>query len=117
MHSAMYRSRSKDKLDDSVLRFLSSTQNDLSILHYDILGSEAHSIMLHEMGHLSSSELKKTLAALEDARKNPTKIQTEGYEDIHEALEAFVIRRAGTDAGGKMHTARSRNDQVVLDMR
>ena len=113
----MYRSRPKDKLDDHVLRFLSSMQHDQSILYYDILGSEAHSIMLHEMGHLTSDELKKILSALEDAKKNPDKIETEGFEDIHEALEVFVIKKAGMDAGGKMHTARSRNDQVVLDIR
>ena len=113
----MYRSRPKDKLDDSVLRFLSSMQHDQSILYYDIAGSEAHSIMLHEMGHLTAGELKKILSALEEAKKSPAKIETEGYEDVHEALEAFVIKQAGMDAGGKMHTARSRNDQVVLDIR
>lgn len=113
----MYRSRPKDKLDDNVLRFLSSIQHDQPILYYDIVGSEAHSIMLHEMGHLTSAELKKILLALEEAKREPTKIETEGYEDIHEALEAFVIKKAGMEAGGKMHTARSRNDQVVLDIR
>jgi argininosuccinate lyase len=113
----MYRSRPKDSLDDDVLRFLSSMQHDQSILYYDILGSQAHSIMLHEMGNITAGELKKILSALEDAKKNPNKIETEGYEDIHEALEAFVINGAGMDAGGKMHTARSRNDQVVLDIR
>lgn len=113
----MYRSRPKDKLDDHVLRFLSSMQHDQLILYYDVLGSEAHSIMLHEMGHITAGELKKILSALEDAKKSPDKIETEGYEDIHEALEAFVIKKAGMDAGGKMHTARSRNDQVVLDIR
>ncbi|HKZ60931.1 MAG TPA: argininosuccinate lyase [Nitrososphaera sp.] len=113
----MYRSRPKDKLDDHVLKFLSSIQQDQSILYYDVQGSEAHSIMLHEMGHLTSGELKKILAALEEAKQEPDKIETEGYEDIHEAIEAFVIKRAGMDAGGKMHTARSRNDQVVLDIR
>lgn len=113
----MYRSRPKDNLDDQVLRFLSSMQHDRAILDYDIFGSEAHSIMLHEMGHLTSGELKKVLSALEEAKLSPEKIETEGYEDIHEALEAFVIKKAGMDAGGKMHTARSRNDQVVLDIR
>ncbi len=113
----MYRSRPKDKLDDSVLSFLSSIQHDQSILYYDIVGSEAHSIMLHEMGNITLDELKRILSALEEARKYPAKIDTEGYEDIHEALEAFVIKTAGMDAGGKMHTARSRNDQVVLDVR
>lgn len=113
----MYRSRPKDKLDDNVLRFLSSMQHDQSILYYDVLGSEAHSIMLQEMGHLTSGELNKVLSALEEARLKPEKIETDGYEDIHEAVEAFVIKKAGMEAGGKMHTARSRNDQVVLDIR
>ena len=79
-------------------------------------GSEAHSIMLHEMGHITDGELKKILSALEEAKKNP-RIWTEENEDIHEALEAFVIKLSGMEAGGKMHIARSRNDQVVLDVR
>jgi argininosuccinate lyase len=113
----MYRSRPADKLKDDVLRFLSSVDQDHSILYYDIIGSEAHSIMLHEMGHITDGELKKILSALEEAKKSPDSIWTEEYEDIHEALEAFVIKQSEIDAGGKMHTARSRNDQVVLDMR
>jgi argininosuccinate lyase len=104
-------------MDDEVLRFLSSMQHDQSILYYDIVGSEAHSVMLHEKGHVTLPELKKILSALEAAKKNPGAIDVEGAEDIHEALEAFVIKTAGMDAGGKMHTARSRNDQVVLDIR
>jgi argininosuccinate lyase len=113
----MYRSRSTEKLKDDVLKFLSSVDLDHSILYYDILGSEAHSIMLHEKGHITDVELKAILSALEEAKKTPTTINTEDYEDIHEALEAFVIQRSGIEAGGKMHIARSRNDQVVLDIR
>src|ERR687890_1676123 len=113
----MYRSRQIDNLKDDALRFLSSIDDDKSILYYDIIGSQAHSIMLHEMRHITSGELKKILSALEEAKKSPAKIKTEGYEDIHEALEGFVIKHAGMNAGGKMHTARSRNDQVVLDIR
>ncbi len=113
----MYRSRPIDKLEGSTLRFLSSIDDDKPLMYYDIVGSQAHSIMLHEMGHITLSELKKILCALEEVKKSPDKIQTEGYEDIHEALEAFVIKSSGMDAGGKMHIARSRNDQVVLDIR
>lgn len=116
MQCYMYRSRPKGTLDDDALQFLSSIEHDQSILYYDIVGSEAHSIMLHSMGHLTLDELKKILTGLESARKNPEKIDTRGFEDIHEAIEAFVIKYAG-EAGGKMHTARSRNDQVVLDLR
>jgi argininosuccinate lyase len=113
----MYRSRPTEKLKDDVLRFLSSMGQDQSILYYDILGSEAHSIMLHEQGHITDNELRSILYALEEAKKSSTNIKTEEYEDIHEALEAFVIERSGMEAGGKMHIARSRNDQVVLDIR
>jgi argininosuccinate lyase len=114
----MYRSRHNDKLKDKVLKFLSSMDQDGSILYYDIIGSEAHSIMLYEMEHISHCELKKILFALEKAKKSPAKIiNNKRYEDIHEALEAFVIESAGMDAGGKMHLARSRNDQVMLDIR
>jgi argininosuccinate lyase len=113
----MYRSRPKGRMDDNVLAFLSSIQHDQSILYYDIVGSEAHSVMLHEQGVITLEELKKILTALEAAKNNPGIVETEGAEDIHEALEAFVIKQAAMGAGGKMHTARSRNDQVVLDMR
>lgn len=113
----MYRSRPKGKMDEEVLAFLSSISHDQSILYYDIVGSEAHSVMLHERGVIGLDELKKILQALEEAKENPGVVDVEGSEDIHEALEGFVIKQAGMGAGGKMHTARSRNDQVVLDMR
>jgi argininosuccinate lyase len=113
----VYRSRPKGKIDDDVLSFLSSIEHDKSILYYDIIGSQAHSIMLHERGIISKQELKKILGVLEGARQNLGLISTTSAEDIHEALEAFVLDQAGIEAGGKMHTARSRNDQVVLDIR
>lgn len=113
----MYRSRPKENLDNDVLEFLSSLKYDQYLVDYDILGSESHSIMLYEKGHIKLEELRKILSSLESARKNSDKISTHGFEDIHEAIEAYVIGHAGMNAGGKMHTARSRNDQVVLDMR
>lgn len=113
----MYRSRPKGNLDDEVLHFLSSMQNDTRLLVYDVLGSQAHSIMLYETGQLTGHDLGRILAALESARKDSSHLETEGFEDIHEALEAFVIKKAGMESGGKMHTARSRNDQVALDIR
>ena len=69
--------------------------------------------MLYKIGILSLSELKKILIALEEIRKNPTVIHSHDFEDIHECVEATVIKLAGMNAGGKMHTARSRNDQIV----
>lgn len=113
----VYRSRSRIKLDKYAFKFLSSMDDDHAILYYDILGSEAHSIMLYEIGFLTLLELKKILQGLEEVKKNPKLISNNGYEDIHESLEAFIIKRAGSNAGGKMHTARSRNDQIILDIR
>lgn len=113
----MYRSRPSGNLDDDVLAFLSSIQHDRPILLYDIIGSEAHSIMLFETGQIGKDDLRKILSALESARQDNSLFKKSSYEDIHEALEAFVIEHAGIQAGGKMHTARSRNDQVVLDLR
>lgn len=114
----MYRSRLEGKLTDKALSYLSSIDEDESILYYDIIGSEAHVIMLYEQGLLSRDELKSILEALEYAKRNGLEgININEYEDIHEALEAFVVSKAGISHGGKMHTARSRNDQVALDIR
>src|SRR5919202_1266350 len=110
----MYRSRSGIKLDENAFNFMNSIDDDYAILYYDILGSEAHSIMLHETGLLTLIDLRKILQGLEQVKKNPDVLSTNGYEDIHEALEAFIIKKAGNSSGGKMNTARSRNDQVVL---
>ncbi|GBC73318.1 Argininosuccinate lyase [archaeon HR04] len=116
----VYRSRLKGSLDEHVLAYLSSMDEDTSLLPYDIVGSEAHSIMLYEQGLINKDELARILEALESAKgisADELRSMKERYEDVHEALEAYVIGKAGIDAGGKMHTARSRNDQVTLDLR
>ena len=95
---------------------MTSINDDYAILYYDILGSEAHSIMLYEIGFLTLVDLKKILHGLEEVKRNPDVLSTDSYEDIHEALEAFIIQKVGNKSGGKMHTGRSRNDQVVLDI-
>ena len=112
----MYRSRSGTKLDENAFNFMTSINDDYAILYYDILGSEAHSIMLYEIGFLTLVDLKKILHGLEEVKRNPDVLSTDSFEDIHEALEAFIIQKAGNKSGGKMHTGRSRNDQVVLDI-
>ncbi len=113
----MYRSRLKGRLNREVLNYLSSINDDLVLLHYDIVGSEAHSIMLYEQGLIKRAELKKILDALESTKEDQLKKLASNYEDIHEAVEALVVKKAGASAGGKMHTARSRNDQVALDIK
>jgi argininosuccinate lyase len=115
--SIVYRSRSDRNLEDNTLRFLSSGEDDNELIYYDVLGTEAHCIMLHEIGILTISELGQILHALLELERNTTLIDLASFEDVHESLEAFVIQQTSLQIGGKMHTARSRNDQVVLDMR
>ena len=107
----------KEGLDKDTLNFLSSGRADLRILHYDIIGSEAHCIMLYEVGILALPELKEIIQLLEEVKIKPEILSSYGFEDIHESVEAFVIERAGMSIGGKMQTGRSRNDQVILDIR
>lgn len=113
----MYRSRSDRNLEDTTLKFLSSGEDDIELIYYDILGTKAHCIMLYEAGILSLSDLRRILDALMELEKNSTLIDMASFEDVHESLEAFVIQQTSLQIGGKMHTARSRNDQVMLDMR
>lgn len=111
----MYRSRTHDVLDTSALDFLSSTESDYHLLSYDVLGSEAHTIMLHEIGLLPRDNLKKILKLLEEIKRHPASLSTDKFEDIHESIEGHLIAKLGYEIGGMLQTARSRNDQVVLD--
>jgi argininosuccinate lyase len=113
----VYRSRTTDSLDKDALHFLSSVHTDYHLLYYDILGSEAHVIMLHEIGFLSSPNLEDLLVGLGSIRNNPEVLSTEKFEDIHECIEAFLIAKLGSGVGGILQTARSRNDQIILDLR
>jgi argininosuccinate lyase len=112
----MYRSRLGTDLSDVTLDYVSSINDDSEIALYDILGSQAHSLMLFENNIITKKDVKKILASLENL-KNKKFDAVSGAEDIHELIESLVIKNAGMESGGKMHTARSRNDQVVLDIR
>ncbi|EPA04842.1 hypothetical protein BG20_I0522 [Candidatus Nitrosarchaeum limnium BG20] len=96
--------------------YVSSINDDSQIALYDIIGSQAHTLMLYENQIISKNDVKKILIALESL-KNEKFDNSSGAEDIHELIESLVIKKAGITSGGKMHTARSRNDQVALDIR
>ena len=81
------------------------------------MGSEAHVIMLYENNLLTKEELKNILSSLEDLKGGNILKPDFEPEDIHELIESLVIKKTGLENGGKMHTARSRNDQVALDIR
>ena len=112
----MYRSRLGNDLSDITLDYVSSINDDSEIALYDILGSQAHALMLFQKNIITKNDVKKILTALESL-KNEKFDASSGAEDIHELIETLVIKKAGMASGGKMHTARSRNDQVVLDIR
>jgi argininosuccinate lyase len=64
MIDILYRSRQKENLDKNVLNFLSSLNEDVNILSYDILGTQAHCLMLNKIGILTSNELSQILSSL-----------------------------------------------------
>jgi argininosuccinate lyase len=112
----MYRSRLGNDLSDITLEYVSSIKDDSEIALFDILGSQAHVLMLQENKIISKNDAKKILVALNSLKKEKFDSSTDA-EDIHELIESLVIKKAGMASGGKMHTARSRNDQVTLDIR
>ena len=90
------------------------------MFEYDIMGTQAHDIMLHEQGIIEAEDLSKILNSLEEIkqewRNGKLEISSE-YEDVHEYIEAKVIEKIGIEVGGKVHTGRSRNDQVMVDVK
>ncbi len=117
---SLFRSRLARKFDDRTARFHTSVVEDLRIFEDDINGTQAHDIMLHEQGIIPREALKEILVALEEIRAQwragGVEIGAE-YEDVHEYIEAKVVEKVGMEIGGMIHTGRSRNDQVVVDMR
>ncbi len=107
------------QVDKLVEVFNASIGFDKRLYHYDIMGSIAHAKMLARIGILTEKEMKIIVEALkeieEDIENNNIKFP-EALEDIHTVVEKNLIDKIGK-IGGKLHTARSRNDQVALDIR
>ncbi len=106
-------------LDAEVLAFSSSLEQDRLLLREDLLGSLAHLTMLGRQRIIplaSARALHTALVELYRAAEAGTWRPAEGEEDVHMAVEAELTRQLGAEAG-HLHTARSRNDQVALDLR
>ena len=120
MGKDIYRSRLEKPLNKKVLEFISCLDDDFWITEEDIIGTEVHNIMLYEQQVINKDEIKKILTSLENVRekflKNKLKIERD-HEDIHPIIENYVISDIGIEIGGKIHTGRSRNDQVSVDIR
>ena len=92
---------------------------DLYLAKYDVLGSMAHITMLQSIGLLTQDELDTLLAELKNIYAEADKgnfIIEDGVEDVHSQVELMLTRRLG-DVGKKIHSGRSRNDQVLLDLK
>ena len=115
----LWGGRFTKQTDQLVFDFNASITFDNRLFHEDVTGSIVHATMLAKQGILTEEERKSIIEGLtgilEDVDAGKLKID-ETQEDIHSFVEATLIDRIG-DAGKKLHTGRSRNDQVALDMR
>ncbi|MDO5337691.1 MAG: argininosuccinate lyase [Eubacteriales bacterium] len=115
----LWGGRFTKETDKLVYNFNASISFDQKFFEQDIRGSKAHVTMLAKQGILTREEQEKILIGLdriyEDVKSGRLEI-TDKYEDIHSFVEANLIERVG-EAGKKLHTGRSRNDQVALDMK
>ena len=115
----LWGGRFTKETDKLVYNFNASLSFDSKLYKQDITGSMAHASMLAKQGILTEDEKKQIIDGLNGIREdveNGTLEITDKYEDIHSFVEANLIDRIG-DAGKKLHTGRSRNDQVALDMK
>ena len=114
----LWGGRFTSTLTTETIAFTHSIEADTRLIGYDIWGSQAHAIMLARQGIISDADLREILRWL---RKAETDFQNGNFtldpnkEDVHMNVEAYLIDNAGTEFGGKLHTARSRNDQVLVD--
>jgi argininosuccinate lyase len=113
------RGRFGKAADKSAAEYTASVPFDWRLYPYDIAGSIAHARMLAKQGIISHKEAKiiaDGLAAIRDEIEQGKLEFRAELEDIHMNIEARLIEKVG-EVGGKLHTARSRNDQVALDLR
>jgi argininosuccinate lyase len=116
----LWGSRLNKKLKNDALRFSSSLPVDIRLYKYDILVNIAHAKMLEHIGILNSDELSLVLEGLQkvknDIESEKWVADVNEFEDIHSALEKRLTFYIG-EVGGKIHTGKSRNDQVVTGVR
>lgn len=115
----LWGGRFTKETDQLVYNFNASISFDQKFYKQDIEGSVAHVCMLGKQGILTKEEMQAIVKCLDEIRADVESgklVITDEYEDIHSFVEANLIDRLG-DVGKKLHTGRSRNDQVALDMR
>ncbi|MCY3888934.1 MAG: argininosuccinate lyase [bacterium] len=117
--STLWHGRFEGDPADELMAYTASIGFDVRLAPDDIAGSRAHVRMLGRVGLLTDAEVDQVLAALDQTEQELASGDFEfapGDEDIHTAIERRVTELAG-EAGAKLHTGRSRNDQVATDLR
>jgi argininosuccinate lyase len=115
----MRKGRFRKSMSAAALRYSASISFDRRLYYHDVAGSLAHAAALARAGIISGEEKNKIVDALRDIERE---IAAGGFrwdeslEDVHMNIEAALTKRIG-EAGAKLHTARSRNDQIALDLR
>ena len=115
----LWGGRFTKETDQLVYEFNQSIRFDQRFFAQDVRGSRAHVTMLAKQGILTEEERDEILCGLQSIEEDVTAgrlVISDQYEDIHSFVEAVLTERIG-DPGKKLHTGRSRNDQVALDMR
>lgn len=116
----LWGSRFEKKFDDAAMEFSSSLSFDINLIEWDIKVSKAHANMLCKIKILSEKEnenIQKGLEIILSKHNDGTWIPDKSkFEDVHSAIEEELTTIIG-DAGKKLHTGRSRNDQVITDVR
>ena len=115
----LWGGRFTKETDKLVYNFNASISFDQKFFAQDVEGSIAHAVMLEKQGIISCEEKDAIVKGITEIREEVEKgilEITDEYEDVHSFVEANLIKKIG-DAGKKLHTGRSRNDQVALDMR
>ena len=115
----LWAARFGKETDSTVNDFNSSISFDSRLYKEDITGSMAHAAMLGKQGIIENGETEKIIEGLKGILsdlESGTLQFSEEYEDVHMNIEQILTERIG-DAGKRLHTARSRNDQVALDLR
>ena len=119
MSKKLWGGRFTQPTDKFVEEFTASIEFDQRLYAYDIQGSQAHARMLGKQGIIAVKEAEQIVAGLDGILKDIEAGKVEfsvELEDIHMNIEARLIERIGA-VGGKLHTGRSRNDQVAVDIR
>ncbi len=114
----LWGGRFSTSLTTETVAFTHSIEADTRLIGYDIWGSQAHAIMLARQGIISDADLREILRWLRKAEQdfqNGDFTLDPNKEDVHMNVESYLIENAGREFGGKLHTARSRNDQVLVD--